>query len=156
LTWSQSLFELVWGLHPEKKHLIMMHGRLVETPRWQQAFGRDYHYTGRSNKALETPEVLKPLFHWAQQAIDERLNGLLLNWYEGPEHYIGPHHDSRKNMVKESPIVTISFGETRSFRLTYDGAHGKLTRDFEARDGTVFVMPYETNISWKHGVPKSK
>lgn len=133
-----------------------MHGKLVETPRWQQAFGRDYHYTGRINEALPIPEELWPLLLWSQSAIDETLNGLLLNWYEGPEHYIGPHHDSRMNMVKKSPIVTVSFGETRIFRLTYDGALGKVTRDFEARGGTVYVMPYETNIAWKHGVPKSQ
>ncbi len=27
--------------------------------------------------------------------------------------------------------------------------------DFPAPDGTVFVMPYDTNLAWKHQVPKS-
>ena len=50
--------------------------------------------------------------------VDDRLNGLLLNWYDGRlGHYIGKHRDSRVNMIHGAPIVTISLGEERSFRL---------------------------------------
>ena len=55
------------------------------------------------------------------------------------------------DMVADAPIVTISFGETRTFRLT----RGKEKRDFEAVSGAVFVLPYSTNLAWKHAVPKS-
>jgi len=158
--WNGPLFEAVWGLHPNAKHRIMIHGREVETPRWQQAFGQDYHYTGRVNEALPVPEILAPLLLWAQAGIDARLNGVLLNWYEGPGHYIGQHHDSTKNMVRGAPIVTVSFGETRTFRLTREEKRDKKwvvveTKDFPAPHGTLFVTPYATNEVWKHGVPKS-
>src|SRR4051812_31026890 len=134
-------FEEFWALHPDAYHVIQMHGRPVETPRWQQAYGADYHYTGRTNSALPVPEVLEPFRHWARRAIDDRLNGLLLNWYDGElGHYIGPHHDSVKDMVRGAPIVTLSLGEARIFRLTHPAR--KLTRDFPAIPGTVFVMPY--------------
>jgi alkylated DNA repair dioxygenase AlkB len=82
------------------------------------------------------------------------LNGLLLNWYDGQlGHYIGPHHDSRKFMIVGAPIVTVSLGEERVFRLTQPKT--KEHREFPACDGTVFVMPYDTNLVWKHEVPKS-
>ena len=55
-------------------------------------------------------------------------------------------------MVAGVPIVTISLGEGRIFRLSHPRT--KQRRDFSARDGTVFVMPYETNLAWKHGVPR--
>ena len=146
-------FEALWALHPDDYHVIQIHGRPVPTPRWQQAYGADYHYTGRTNAALPVPPVLEPLHTWACRAIDERLNGLLLNWYDGQlGHYIGPHHDSTTNMVAGAPIVTVSLGEERVFRLSHPGR--KLTKDFVARDGTVFVMPYDTNRAWKHAVPK--
>ena len=130
-----------------------MHGRPVKTPRWQQAYRADYHYTGRTNTALPVPAILEPLHHWARQAIDDRLNGLLLNWYDGAlGHYIGPHHDSTKNMVTGAPIVTVSLGEQRIFRLTNPKL--KVKRDFLADAGTVSIMPYDTNLAWKHSVPK--
>jgi alkylated DNA repair dioxygenase AlkB len=48
--------------------------------------------------------------------------------------------------------VTVSLGEGRVFRLSHPGR--KLTRDFPAEAGTVFVMPYDTNLAWKHAVPR--
>jgi alkylated DNA repair dioxygenase AlkB len=101
------------------------------------------------------PPVLEPLRSWARETIDPRLNGLLLNWYEGPGHYIGPHHDDTRDMIPGTPIVTISFGETRVFRLTRGQDEAKEVRDFEATSGSAFVLPHDTNRVWKHAVPKS-
>jgi alkylated DNA repair dioxygenase AlkB len=155
LLWERPSFDAAWAAHPPDKHEILMHGRLVETPRWQQAYGADYHYTGRVNQALPVPPFLEPLTDWARAQIDSRLNGALLNWYEGPGHYIGPHHDSVRHMIVGAPIVTISFGETRMFRLTTGKGIDAQVVDFPAADGTIVVMPYDTNRAWKHGVPKS-
>lgn len=151
----QPVFEALWNLHPADYHEIMMHGRLVKTPRWQQAYGKDYHYTQRTNQAMPVPEKLRPFLDWAQEAIDPRLNGLLLNWYEGQlGHYIGKHRDSTTNMVEGAPIVTISLGEERLFRLRkYRGAE---VRDIRADAGAVFIMPYATNLAWTHEVPHFK
>ncbi len=55
-------------------------------------------------------------------------------------------------MVPGTPIVTVSLDEQRIFRLTHPKK--KLRRDFLAEAGTVFVMPYNTNLVWKHSVPK--
>jgi alkylated DNA repair dioxygenase AlkB len=147
-------FEALWAMHPEDFHVIRMPGGPTRTPRWQQAFGRDYHYTGRVNRALPVPPPLAPTLAWARAALHARLNGLLLNWYDGRlGHYIGPHHDSTRGLVADAPIVTVSLGEQRVFRLTHPEAGGR--RDFPAPDGTVFVMPYDTNLAWKHQVPRS-
>jgi alkylated DNA repair dioxygenase AlkB len=58
-------------------------------------------------------------------------------------------------MVVGCPIVTVSFGETRTFRLTQGKGADARVLDFPAEDGTIFVMPYDTNQAWKHSVPKS-
>src|SRR6185436_15931014 len=82
LTLSASGFDEMWGMHPVKYHKITMHGRTVPTPRWQQAYGADYHYTGRTNRALPTPRILEPFFTWGKEIADSRLNGVVVNWYE--------------------------------------------------------------------------
>lgn len=145
-------FDDLWNLHPNEYHEIKIHSRLVKTPRWQQAYGEDYHYTGRVNKALQVPEQLASFLDWAQKQIDPRLNGLLLNWYDGRlGHYIGKHRDSIVNMQKDSSIVTLSFGEERVFRLRPWKGSGFL--DFKASSGSLFVLPYSTNLNWTHEVP---
>ncbi len=146
-------FEQAWSLHPTDFHEIMMHGRPVKTPRWQQAYGADYQYTGRVNRGLPIPELLAPLHAWCREQVDARLNGLLLNWYDAEhEHYLGKHRDATAQMVPGSPIVTLSFGAERTFRLRpWRGTGNK--QDFAAKGGTVFVMPYATNLAWTHEVP---
>jgi alkylated DNA repair dioxygenase AlkB len=146
-------FGELWLLHPPEYHQIKIHGRLVATPRWQQAYGADYHYTGRVNEALSVPDNLRPFLTWAREHVHPRLNGILLNWYEGAlGHYIGAHRDSTVNMIDGAPIVTISFGEERVFRLRPWKGRGH--RDFRTFPGSVFVMPFETNLRWTHEVPK--
>jgi alkylated DNA repair dioxygenase AlkB len=157
LAFGASHFDRVWEMHPADYHEIWMHGRLIRTPRWQQAYGMDYHYTGQVNRALPSPPALEPLRAWARETIDGRLNGVLVNWYDGSlGHYIGRHRDSRANMVAGGPIVTVSFGEERVFRLRpWPQARKEQRIDFQACNGRVFVMPFETNLAWTHEVPSS-
>ncbi len=152
LRWPPEQFAQLWALHPEDYHEIRMPGGLVKTPRWQQAYGADYHYTGRTNQALPVPAILESLYAWTKATIDTRLNGILLNWYDAQlGHYIGKHRDSTKQMIEGAPIVTISLGEERVFRLRPWKGTGY--RDFAANHETVFVMPYDTNLRWTHEVP---
>lgn len=149
---SAATFNALWKMHPTEYHKISMMGRLVGTPRWQQAYGVDYYYTGRINRAQPVPSLLEPLLSWARETIEKGLNGLLLNWYEGSlGHYIGKHRDSVRNMTLGLPIVTVSYGEERVFRLR--PLRGRGHKDFPARNGSVFIMPYETNQAWAHEVP---
>src|SRR5205823_3361735 len=111
-------FQQLWDLRPPEFHRIKMFGRFMPTPRWQQAFERDYRFTGQVNYALPAPPILQPLLAWSSREIDPRLNGILVNWYDGQQgHYIGPHKDSTAGLIKGVPIVTISFGEERVFKL---------------------------------------
>lgn len=147
-------FEELWSLHPERYHRIRMHGREVETPRWQQAYGADYRYTGRVNRALPIPPLLAPLLAWARASFDERLNGLLLNWYDADhEHHIGRHRDSTAGLVEGTPIVTISLGAERVFRLRPWRVEGAGRIDVPVPDGAVLVMGWATNLAFTHEVP---
>lgn len=151
--WDPVTFDKVWALHPVDRHVVVIVTPKV-TPRWQQAYGASYRYTGSSNDALPVPLLLRSLLEWCQTHVEPRLNGLLLNWYEGPGDYIGEHHDSVEGLVHGTPIVTISFGEERTFRLSRGKGLHKENRDFQALHGTLFVMPWESNLAWKHAVPK--
>ncbi len=149
-----SVFETLWSLHPTEFWEIQMHGRPVRTPRWQQAYNKDYAYSGKINHALPVPSQMAPYLAWAQDAVDARLNGLLLNWYDGAlGHYIGKHRDSIKGLVAGTPIVTISFGELRHFRMRPWRGQGFV--DFPVPHGAVLIIPYDTNLAWTHEVPDS-
>jgi alkylated DNA repair dioxygenase AlkB len=147
-------FDELWALHPAEFYEMRQPGTgaSIPVPRWQQAYGRDYRYSGNVNRALPVPAILEPFLSWAQAAIDARLNGYLLNWYDaGLSHRIGAHRDSTAGLVEGAPIATVSLGAARVFRLW--SAQDKGHIDFEATHGSVFVLPWETNKAVKHGVP---
>lgn len=155
-------FELWWALRPDEVGEILMFGRSVATPRWQRAYGHDYRFSGQTSPAHPVPLVFAGCLGWAQ-TLDARLNGLLLNWYDAEhQHYIGPHRDSRVGLVPSSPIVTVSVGSARTFRLRpHQGTGNRPTSDPSGRGfvdlrlehGTVVVLPWETNLAYTHEVP---
>ncbi|MEM1325131.1 MAG: alpha-ketoglutarate-dependent dioxygenase AlkB [Bacteroidota bacterium] len=148
-------FDSLWNEHPQEFHNIVIHGKKIKTPRWQQAYGKNYEYTGSRNNALPLNKVHQKYIDWCQKNIDKRLNGLLINWYEGrQQHYIGKHRDSIKGLMVGSPIVTISHGEERIFRMRPYKGNG--FQDFEVQHGDVLVIPWETNQNYTHEVPSFK
>jgi alkylated DNA repair dioxygenase AlkB len=151
---AHSRFGACWDLHPAEFYQIRQPGTgvMIPVPRWQQAYARDYRYSGNVNSALPVPPILSPFLAWSRERIDPRLNGLLLNWYDAAyAHRIGAHRDSIDGLLKGAPIVTISLGATRVFRLWPAKAKGFV--DFEASHGVVFVLPWQSNTHLKHGVP---
>ena len=153
--WGQERFAALWETHPTAYHTLRIHGREVETPRWQQSYGKNYEYSGSRNNALPITPELQVFLDWSQRHIDPRLNGLLLNWYDGRlNHYIGAHRDDTRSLQDESPIVTISLGQERIFRLRPYGGSGY--HDLTVRNGEVVILPSDTNRHWTHEVPKFK
>ena len=163
--WQQSLpaslcnsgikFEDLWRLHPKDFPTIFLHGREVKLPRWQQAYGRDYHFSGKYSKASAVPSLLETYLLWARETIDDRLNGLLLNWYDAElGHYIGAHRDSQRGLIENSHIVMISLGGSRVMRFRPINRSG--FQDVEINNGSVLTMNLKTNQHYKHEVPKLK
>lgn len=154
LAFSPVQFEALWQIHPPRFSEIVMHGRSVRTPRWQESYGVDYAFAGRVSHALPIPSLLAPLLDWTRQMIDSSLNGLLVNWYDSAlGHYIGPHRDSKARRITGSPIVMVSFGQSRTFRLRpWRSASRQLHLDIEATDRTVIVMPWPTNLACTHEI----
>jgi alkylated DNA repair dioxygenase AlkB len=148
-------FEGLWALHPVAFHDIKIHGRTVKTPRWQQAYGRDYRYTGSVNNAQPIGPQLQPFLTWAREAVDPRMNGLLLTWYDlSAGHYIGKHRDKTGDLVVGAPIVTIALGQARPFRIRPWKGQGFI--DVEMPAGSALVLPWAVNQHFTHEIPKSR
>lgn len=155
LNLNHEQFMEIWDAHPEQYHTLKIHGKEVLTPRWQQAYGKNYRYTGAKNNALPIPDFLQVFLDWSKENIDERLNGLLLNWYDGKkDHYIGAHRDDTRDLHKDSPVVTISLGQERIFRMRPYKKKG--FKDITIRNGEVIIVPWDTNTKWTHEVPNFK
>jgi alkylated DNA repair dioxygenase AlkB len=144
-------FQVLWDLHPSEFSRIKMYDKEVYLPRWQQSFGKDYYFSGQVSSSLPTPKELQPYLDWARE-LNPAYNGLLLNWYDSDKkHYIGRHRDSEVGMVRGAPIITISIGATRIFRMRECGEKG--FDDLEVKNGDIIVIPRHTNQEFTHEVP---
>ena len=107
-----------------------------------------------THKGLKTARVPLPMPQWLRNILDElsirhglpQLNHVVLHRYIDGADTIGLHKDKCMDIHPESTIVIVSIGATRAFRL------GDAT--FPINDGDTILIPYQTNLEIKHGVPK--
>ena len=122
-------FDEMWSLHPPNLGRNTFDGRSVQTPRYFQAFGRAYSFSGQTAAPLplaRVPLAAEPLTKIAAlvtaagagtaQPPLPSPNGLLVNWYRA-EHSIGLHRDDTRELVHGAPVWSLSWGHRRRFCL---------------------------------------
>lgn len=97
--------------------------------RWKRAYGQSYFYAGAWSEARAFAEypVLPRMLEVVRASVCPRANSALVNWYD-TEHSIGLHADDESNLCDGCPVVSISWGFHRTFRLRpikpKDNPHG--------------------------------
>ena len=66
--------------------------------------------------------------------------------------YISSHQDNEKQIVENSPIVSISFGQERVFRIR--DSNKKIILDTKTEDASFVVMCGEFQKHFWHEIPK--
>ena len=149
-------FDEIWDLHPENQNKIFIYGEEKTIPRYQKSYIRDYEFSGATSKSDPLPDLLKPFLKWINRLDYGKFNQFLLNWYENGENYIGSHADDEKQLVPNSPIVTITLceeGLVRVFRVR-DKKTKKIVQDIETPNGIVLVMGGHFQKEFKHEIVK--
>ena len=146
-------FDFLKQLQPVTQDTIKLFGKTHKVPRFQQTYGFDYKFSSITAVALPIPEEFSQLVNFFNEKYKCNFNGMLINWYC---YYIGMHSDDEKQIKtlnpKNSPIVTISFGESRKFVTEEKVSKNKET--FIMNDKDVIVMCGEFQKTHKHGIPK--
>ncbi len=157
LQMTPDTFTRIWNLHPTEVAKGHMFGKEIPFPRYTQSFGYDYHFNG-SSSILPTPiedSYLKQIIDWVRSDSHLNYQGLLVNWYEDGQHYIGPHNDNEKQIIKEAPIYSFSFGATRDFVVT---SKNNLPNPYKIMipmlNNTLIKMCGQMQTYYKHSVPK--
>jgi alkylated DNA repair dioxygenase AlkB len=154
-------FLSLWRSRPAEPPELVMMGRRVSAPRHQRSFGVDYSFSGHSTQS--EPMSAEPLLESIASVIGELLwptterveLGALLNYYDAAlGHYIGPHSDNERILVRGAPIFSFSWGQTRVFQLTpRKGEHGR-TLALPLAHGDLVVMGGRCQQTHKHELLK--
>ena len=145
-------FDDIWRLKPQNRHIIRIYGREIEQPRWTQSYLQDYVYSGSRAKARALPDELKQVYEKVLE-YDDRFNQILVNWYENGSNYIGAHSDDISQLIPNSPILSLSYGGTRKFRIR-DKKTKKIIKDLLLRDRMCVIMKDDFQEKFTHEIVK--
>jgi alkylated DNA repair dioxygenase AlkB len=149
--------ELQWDLEWEQR-TIKMYGKTHNIPRltaYHGDAGKTYTYSGIVCEPSGWTPTLAVLKNIAAIAIGEpfyRFNAVLCNYYQDGDNSIAWHADDEPELT--GPIVSMSFGGTRKFKIR--NKHTKETITYELKDRSVLVMSEEMQKDWEHCIPKQK
>eukprot|EP00798_Chlamydomonas_sp_ICE-L_P010697 gene10697-12393_t len=172
-------FDALWACHPPERGVVIIFGKKIPTPRWQQPYLRPYKFSGIIHAGLPLPSEFGPYLDWGNslscvQAFGG-FNGLLVNWYQvgnkgGNDYmgahlddeneldgndYMGAHSDDEKELVVGAPILSISLGQERIFRVSSKPQTPKLSQDFVMPGSSYIIMGGpKMQAQYKHAVPK--
>lgn len=159
---SKKQFNELWELHPKEHHNVVIMGKEIPIPRYQDLYSNDpisYSFTGSTIESKPIPHpVVEDLLKIIQNIEGDegaKYNAIFVNWYDGGEHYIGAHSDDEKDLVEGSSIYSFSFGDSRVFRITGKG-NINYKKDLLLKDGMMVVMGGDFQKELKHSVLKKR
>lgn len=137
---------------------VKLHGKSHNVPRKQSAYGDYglvYKYSGVTYPAKPWTKTLSYLRKLVEDKSGYSFNFVLVNRYKDGDDRMGFHKDDEKDLIKEYPIASLSFGAERDFIFKHkdsDVDNVKLV----LTDGMLLLMKHPTNSIWLHGLPKRK
>lgn len=145
---------------PWRQQQVKVYGRTHDMPRLtcqlSSPGGLNFHYSQVDHVADEMPPALRALADQLSQRVGgggHRANFVLGNCYRNGHDNIGWHADDESQHAPGAPIISVSFGATRTFALRAKNGSGPVIK-VPMTDGTVIVMAGDTQRNWQHAVPK--
>jgi alkylated DNA repair dioxygenase AlkB len=86
---------------------------------------------------------------------DQTFNSVLLNLYRDGTDSMGWHSDDEPELGPNPVIASVSFGQTRRFRMRHRQRQG-CTAGLDLTHGSVLVMAGPTQHHWQHHIPKTR
>ena len=117
-------------------------------------------YENRENPGADpngqgwTPELLA-MKAKVEAETQVAFNGVLLNLYRNGKDGVGWHSDRPENFGRNQVIASVSFGETRPFRLRHKTRKDIPMAEIPLTHGTLLLMAGTTQTHWEHHIPKT-
>ncbi len=139
-----------------KQEPIKMFGKLLMQPRltaWYGDVDKSYTYSGITMKPMDWTKELLMIKQKIEVVSNVRFTSALLNLYRDGQDSMGWHRDNEKELGVNPTIGSVSFGESRLFKLR-DHASKETVKNVELTHGSYLLMQGETQHFWEHQIPK--
>lgn len=139
-----------------QQHEITVYDKTHLTPRLTAWYGNsDLHFSGRTlNPHPWMPELLQ-IKERVEKTSGAAFNSVLLNLYRNGRDGVGWHRDNEKEFGTNPVIASVSFGETRPFRLRHKFRKDLGQIEIPLTHGSFLLMAGATQHFWEHSIPKT-
>lgn len=137
---------------PWHEYQMPMYDKVVTAPRMIAWYGEQKE--AGENASPWTPELLK-LRDKVREETGISFNAVLLNLYRNGNDSVAWHSDKEHRIGKNPNIASVTFGQTRPFRLRHKTDKSVPQLEILLHHGTLLLMSGTTNTFWEHHIPKS-
>lgn len=136
-----------------REYEMPMYDKIVTAPRMISWF-EDKENIGTDPATPELTEDLKAIRQRIENEINLKFNAVLLNLYRNGNDGVSWHSD-KTDKSGPNPIISVTFGETRMFRLRHKFRKDIPQVEIPLHHGSFLLMAGTTNSYWEHQVPKT-
>jgi alkylated DNA repair dioxygenase AlkB len=133
-------------------------GNGVTSPKRLRCQNGDKGVTYRYSRTVKHANGWDPLILAIKETVEKQLNKsfnfCLMQYYPDGDAYISYHSDDERDLVDNSLIIGISFGEERRIFFKHKTTGERTTLTLE--NGSMFVMGGKLQEYYKHSIPKEK
>lgn len=143
-------------LHQTKwrEYEMEIYDKVVTAPRMIAWYGEKDTFEA-SSLYTEWPKELLTIRNKVENETKLNFNAVLLNLYRNGRDGVGWHSDKEDNTGKNPIIASVTFGETRMFRLRHKFQKEIPQVNIPLHHGSFLLMAGTTNSFWQHQVPKT-
>jgi len=139
---------------PWREYEMPMYDKIITAPRmisWHQ----DKNSEITSGNVPEFSSNLNSIRKRVEQETNLKFNAVLLNLYRNGNDGVSWHSDKIDKSGINPIIASVTFGETRMFRLRHKFRKDVPQLDIPLYHGSFLIMAGKTNSFWEHAVPKT-
>ncbi|MFD1772127.1 alpha-ketoglutarate-dependent dioxygenase AlkB family protein [Sphingobacterium suaedae] len=137
---------------PWRQYQMPMYDKVVTAPRMIAWYG-EKEYAGEDALSW-TPELIA-LRKKIEQETGIAFNAVLLNLYRNGSDSVAWHTDKEHRTGRNPNIASVTFGQTRPFRLRHRTKKDIPQLEIPLHHGTLLLISGTTNTYWEHQIPKS-
>lgn len=151
---SDHYYEILLHQTKWREYEMEIFEKKVTAPR-MIAWYQDRGITGTAENCPEwTPELLA-IRKRVESEVKLDFNAVLLNLYRNGKDSVAWHSDKVHNTDRNPVIASVTFGETRMFRLRHKFRKDLAQVEIPLHHGSFLLMAGTTNAFWQHQVPKT-
>ena len=137
---------------------IFIFGKDTKLPRltaWYGDVDTNYEYSGLINTPIPWTKTLLLIKKKVEIETNTKFNSVLLNYYRDGRDHVSWHADDEAELGENPVIASLSFGESRTFKIKHKYKKDIKTLSLNAENGSLIIMSGGMQKDWLHSLTKT-